>query len=66
MILLAEHEKNVIVEKPMALTVAECQAMVDAARRNGVRLMQGHTKMLDAPVRKMGEIVRSGELDGSA
>jgi phthalate 4,5-cis-dihydrodiol dehydrogenase len=24
--------------------------------------MQGHTKMLDAPVRKMGEIVRSGQL----
>ncbi|SRR5579883_16269 len=61
-VLLAEHKKNVIVEKPMALTVTECQAMVDAARRNGVRLMQGHTKMLDAPVRKMGEIVRSGEL----
>jgi len=61
-IMLAEHKKNIIVEKPMALNVEECQAMVDAAKRNGVRLMQGHTKMLDAPVRKMGEIVRSGEL----
>jgi phthalate 4,5-cis-dihydrodiol dehydrogenase len=61
-IMLAEHKKNVIVEKPMALNVEQCQSMVDAAKRNGVRLMQGHTKMLDAPVRKMGEIVRSGEL----
>jgi phthalate 4,5-cis-dihydrodiol dehydrogenase len=61
-IIAAEHKKNVIVEKPMALTVAECQSMVDAAKRNGVRLMQGHTKMAEAPVRRMGEIVRSGEL----
>ncbi len=61
-IMAAEHKKNVIVEKPMALTVAECQEMVDAAKRNGVRLMQGHTKMAEAPIRRMGEIVRSGEL----
>lgn len=61
-IMAAEHKKNAIVEKPMALTVAECQSMVDAAKRNGVRLMQGHTKMAEAPVRLMGEIVRSGEL----
>jgi phthalate 4,5-cis-dihydrodiol dehydrogenase len=61
-IMAAEHKKNVFVEKPMALTVDQCQAMVDAAKRNGVRLMQGHTKLSEAPIRRMGEIVRSGEL----
>lgn len=60
-IMAAEYKKNVIVEKPMAITVAECEAMVAAAKRNGVRLMQGHTKMQEAPIRMMGELVRSGE-----
>lgn len=58
----AEHKKQAIVEKPMAVTLAECEAMNAAAKRNGVRLMQGHTKMAEAPIRQMGEIVRSGEL----
>ncbi len=61
-IMAAEHKKQIIVEKPMAVTIAECEAMNAAAKRNGVRLMQGHTKMAEAPVRMMGEIVRSGEL----
>jgi phthalate 4,5-cis-dihydrodiol dehydrogenase len=61
-IMAAEHKKHIIVEKPMAVTIAECEAMNAAARRNGVRHMQGHTKMAEAPIRMMGEIVRSGEL----
>jgi predicted dehydrogenase len=31
--------KHVLVEKPMAYTVAECQQMIEAARRAGVKLM---------------------------
>jgi phthalate 4,5-cis-dihydrodiol dehydrogenase len=60
-IMACEHKKHVIVEKPMAVTVAECEAMVAAAKRNGVLLMQGHTKCQEAPFRTMGELVRSGE-----
>jgi xylose dehydrogenase (NAD/NADP) len=36
----AEAGKHVLCEKPMAPTVAECQQMVDACRRAGVRLME--------------------------
>lgn len=42
-ILAAEHGKHVICTKPMALTVAECEAMCDAAEQNGVKLVCGQT-----------------------
>lgn len=61
-ILAAEHGKQVIVEKPMALTLEESQAMIDAAERSGVRLLAGHTHGFDAPVRALAELLRSGEL----
>ena len=35
----AQAGKHILCEKPMALTLAECQAMIDAARANGVQLM---------------------------
>jgi predicted dehydrogenase len=34
----AEAGKHILVEKPMALTGAECEEMIDAAARHGVRL----------------------------
>lgn len=34
--------KHVLVEKPMALNVAECEDMVNEARRTGLKLMVGH------------------------
>jgi predicted dehydrogenase len=34
----AEHGKHVLVEKPMATTLADCDAMLEACRRAGVRL----------------------------
>ncbi|HEU4341396.1 MAG TPA: Gfo/Idh/MocA family oxidoreductase [Candidatus Binatia bacterium] len=58
----AERGKHVIVEKPMALSLEECEAMNEAAEKNGVNLLCGHTHSFDPPVRKMREIVRSGEL----
>ena len=35
----AEAGKHVLCEKPMALTLEECQAMISAAQANGVQLM---------------------------
>ena len=57
-----ENGKHAIVEKPMALTLDECEAMNQAAERNGVKLLCGHTHSFDPPVRKMRELVVSGEL----
>lgn len=61
-IIALRNQKHVIVEKPMALSVDECEAMNGAAEENGVRLLCGHTHSFDPPVRKMAEVVRSGEL----
>jgi phthalate 4,5-cis-dihydrodiol dehydrogenase len=58
----AKHKKHIIVEKPMALSIAECEAMNEAAEKNGVYLLCGHTHSFDPPVRKIREIVRSGDL----
>ena len=38
----ANAGKHVICEKPMAVTVAECDAMIEACRSRGVRLMVGY------------------------
>jgi predicted dehydrogenase len=58
----AENRKHVIVEKPMALTIDECDRMNAAAEKYGVKLLCGHTHSLDPAIRKMREIIRSGEL----
>jgi phthalate 4,5-cis-dihydrodiol dehydrogenase len=58
----AESGKHVLVEKPMALTLAECAAMIEAAHRNRVRLVVGHSHSFDAPVRRTRELVAGGAL----
>ncbi len=40
----ADHGKHVLVEKPMATTVAECDQMTEAAERAGVKLMVAHSR----------------------
>ena len=61
-IIAAKHKKHIIVEKPMAMNLAECDAMNEAADKYGVRLLCGHTHSFDPPIRKIREIVKSGEL----
>jgi phthalate 4,5-cis-dihydrodiol dehydrogenase len=58
----AERGKHVIVEKPMALSITECDAMNEAAEKHNIKLLCGHTHSFDPPIRKIREIVRSGEL----
>lgn len=58
----ARHNKHIIVEKPMAMTLTECDAMNDAAEKHGVKLLCGHTHSFDPPIRKIRQIVKSGEL----
>lgn len=54
--------KHVIVEKPLALTMADCRTMIDAAEAAGVHLIVGHSHSFDAPYRCAREIIAGGEL----
>lgn len=61
-VMAADNGKHVITEKPMAVSLEEADLMVTAAARNGVKLLQGHSKIYDPPVRRMREIISSGRL----
>jgi predicted dehydrogenase len=57
-----EAGKHVLVEKPLATSVAEAEEMIEIAERNDRVLMPGHTFVYSPPVNKVRELIRSGEL----
>src|SRR4029079_7629415 len=61
-ILAAERGKHIILEKPMALTLADCDAIIAAVERHKVHLVVGHTHAFDPNVRLMRDIIARGEL----
>jgi phthalate 4,5-cis-dihydrodiol dehydrogenase len=52
--------KHVLVEKPMALSLDQCRAMVEAARAAGVQLIVGHSHSFDAPIARTRALIASG------
>ena len=54
--------KHVLVEKPMAISLPQCDDMVEAARANGVKLMVGLSQHFYSTSVKAKEILDSGEL----
>ncbi len=61
-ILAAEHGKHIILEKPMALTLGDCDAIIAAVERAGVQLIVGHTHAYDPAIRVMFGMIASGAL----
>ena len=59
--LAARRGKHILVEKPMAVTLAECSAMIEAAARGKVRLIVGHSHSFDAPILRARALIASGE-----
>jgi len=57
-----EAGKHTFVEKPMAMSVAESLKLNELAERQKLTLMVGHTFIYSPPVRKIREIIRSGDL----
>ncbi len=57
-----EAGKHVLVEKPMASTAAQCRELNEIAKAKKLTLMVGHTFVYSAPIRKIKEIVDSGDL----
>jgi phthalate 4,5-cis-dihydrodiol dehydrogenase len=59
--LAAQYGKHVLVEKPMALTLQDCAAMIDAAKRANVHLIVGHSHSFDAPILHARKLIGSGD-----
>ena len=56
----ARAGRHVLVEKPMALTLADALAMIAAAGEAGVRLIVGHSHSFDLPYLRTRELIASG------
>jgi predicted dehydrogenase len=54
--------KHVLVEKPLATTSAGAQQLIDAAEKQDVLVMAGHTFEYNSAVWKLRDLVQSGEL----
>jgi predicted dehydrogenase len=54
--------KHTFIEKPMASSSAQCEELIEIAKRNGLILMVGHTFLYSSPIQKIKEIVDSGDL----
>ena len=61
-ILALEGGCHVLVEKPMATTVADAQRMIEAADRTGLEVMADHTVRYTYPWREMSVAARAGEI----
>lgn len=57
-----EAGKHVFVEKPLATSSEECRDLIRLAQEHGRVLFVGHVFLHSAPVKKLRELVRAGEL----
>ncbi|MEM2507022.1 MAG: Gfo/Idh/MocA family oxidoreductase, partial [Nitrososphaeria archaeon] len=48
-----EAVPNILVEKPMALTVSECEAMIKKARKYGSKLCVGHNQIFSPLIQQV-------------
>jgi predicted dehydrogenase len=53
---------HTLIEKPMASSSVECDTLIELAARKSLVLMVGHTFLYSAHVRKIKELVESGDL----
>ncbi len=54
--------KHILSEKPMAKTVAEADAMIEAARRAHIRLMVGHSRRFTGRYQEVRQAIDAGEI----
>ena len=57
---LIEADKDVLVEKPLSMTVADGMSLVEAAERRGRILMVGHVLEYHPAIRKLKSLVADG------
>ena len=58
----AEHKVNVFLEKPMGISVSDCEKMIEVCRKNDVMLWVGHAHCYHPAYMRAKELIDSGEL----
>ena len=61
-LLALEAGKHVLVEKPMTTSSASARRLIERAAASNLTLMAGHTFQYNGAVRKLREVIESGEL----
>lgn len=61
-IMAAEHGLHVLCEKPMALDLQECDAMIEACDRNGRALVISHNRRNDPRFYKLRALLEEGRI----
>jgi predicted dehydrogenase len=60
--LAAQHGKHIFLEKPMAVTAAECRRINTAVQQAGVKLQIGFMRRFDGSFQRAKETLASGEM----
>ncbi len=58
----AKHKKHVITEKPMALTIEDAEAMINACEKNNVKLFVVHQYRFNEAMMKLKETIENNKL----
>ncbi|MDA4129528.1 MAG: Gfo/Idh/MocA family oxidoreductase [Thaumarchaeota archaeon] len=58
----ARKGKHIFVEKPMALTVKDCEDMIGEAKRAGIKLQVGYQRRFDHAFVKIEKAITAGDL----
>ena len=59
---IAAEKKHILCEKPMAMTEAECDAMIAASKENNIKLQIGFMRRFDDSFRHAKKVIDSGEI----
>jgi phthalate 4,5-cis-dihydrodiol dehydrogenase len=51
------HGKHILVEKPMALSLEDCAAMIEAADKAKCVMIIGHSHSFDLPIRRCAQLI---------
>jgi predicted dehydrogenase len=57
-----EAGKHTFIEKPMAISAETCQDLIDIAEARSLALMVGHTFIYTSTIRKIKELIASGDI----
>ncbi|MBP95727.1 oxidoreductase [Candidatus Poribacteria bacterium] len=58
----AKNGKDILCQKPMALTLSDCDRMINTVEKSGVRFMMAHQMREDPANKKMKELIINGDV----